>query len=150
MTFDSTNQLSVQCVMVMTSDDQVLEDSASFSLQLMAGVQNDRITIQPQVITVTVEDNDGVLKRGELASILQKMTDTGNEAMGEEGDIVCGVLLCMSPWYVVILSELVHMSAYKCIDHAGVTLGVQLLVQIVRCPNFSQLRLAISATPCRS
>ena len=64
MTFDSTNQLSEQCVMVMTSDDQVLEDSTSFSLQLMAGVQNDRITIQPQVITVTVEDNDGVLKGG--------------------------------------------------------------------------------------
>ena len=71
MTFDSTNQLREQCVMVMTSDDQVLEDSASFSLQLMAGVQNDRITIQPQVTTVTVEDNDGVLKRRELAGVLQ-------------------------------------------------------------------------------
>ena len=74
-----------------------------------------------------------------MASVLQKMTDTGNETMGEEGDIVCGVLLCMSPWYIIILSELRHMCAYKCelkVDHAGVTLGVQLLVQIIRCPNF--------------
>lgn len=56
--FDSSNQDTQQCVFVDIADDSIVEASTSFSLQLVPGIQNERIIIQPQVTSVTVEDDD--------------------------------------------------------------------------------------------
>ena len=48
-----------QCGTVSTLDDSIVENSGSFTLQLVsAGDLNDRITIAPSLAVITVVDND--------------------------------------------------------------------------------------------
>jgi hypothetical protein len=80
--FDSSNQFIPQCVAVVTSDDDIVEDSGSFTLQLTLGVQNERVFIQPKNSSVSVEDNDS--KRGR------------EERGRREGSFQCEHLFCVS------------------------------------------------------
>ena len=58
LTFSTANQNAELCAAVETSDDGVVEAPSSFSLQLGAGLQDGRVRVQPDVMIVTVEDND--------------------------------------------------------------------------------------------
>jgi hypothetical protein len=59
--FLSSNEDTQLCAAVLTTDDEVVEDSGRFVLTLTLGLQNDRITVQPQQSNVTVLDNDSML-----------------------------------------------------------------------------------------
>lgn len=59
--FSAVNQNEELCSSVVTMDDTVVEALTSFSLELVSGVQNGRINIEPSGIDVTVEDNDSRL-----------------------------------------------------------------------------------------
>lgn len=51
--------LAQRCATVSVLDDDIVENSDSFTLQLVStGVQNDRVTIDPSLAVVTVMDND--------------------------------------------------------------------------------------------
>ena len=56
--FNSSNQNNLICSSVSASDDDAVENSSNFILRLTTVFQNDRVTLQPQFFTVTVEDND--------------------------------------------------------------------------------------------
>ena len=61
LVFNSTNYFIPQCVNVGTFDDEIVEGSDFFTLQLTLGLQNERIFIQPSTSNVSVEDNDSKL-----------------------------------------------------------------------------------------
>ena len=58
LTFSMANQDAELCASVETSDDSIMEALSSFTLQLGAGLQDGRVRVQPDVMIVTVEDND--------------------------------------------------------------------------------------------
>ena len=57
--FSASNEGSPQCVTVLTADDEVVESSSVFVLELaLSGAPNERISIEPSQTTLTVLDND--------------------------------------------------------------------------------------------
>lgn len=60
--YDSANQSTLQCALIDTSDDDIVELSDSFTLQLLLNIVNERITIRPEINTVTLEDNDSTFQ----------------------------------------------------------------------------------------
>ncbi len=60
--FSTANQETQLCSSIVTADDNIVEDTASFSLQLAPVSQNERIIIEPSVADITVDDNDSMLE----------------------------------------------------------------------------------------
>ena len=56
--FQSSNEASPWCAMVLTEDNEVVEKSGSLLLEVILESEDDRITVQPQQSNVTVLDND--------------------------------------------------------------------------------------------
>ena len=56
--FNSSNQNDLICSSIIASDDDAVENSNNFALQLVTDFRDESITLQPQVFSVTVEDND--------------------------------------------------------------------------------------------
>ena len=58
--FSEANQDVQLCTFVTTLGDSIVEAATSFSLQLVLGIENERVKIEPLSLNVTVEDNDSM------------------------------------------------------------------------------------------
>ena len=64
--FNSTNQNNQLCRTIRTRDDEIVENSAFFSLQLVLRTENERVSVQPSSLNITIVDDDrklGVMGR---------------------------------------------------------------------------------------
>ena len=50
-----------ECIIVTAIDDEELEQSLTFSIVISAMANLPRVTVEPDVVTVTITDNDGML-----------------------------------------------------------------------------------------
>jgi hypothetical protein len=60
LVFNIANQNAQLCSVIVAMDDEIVEALTSFSLQLMLGIDNDRISIEPSTLNVAVEDDDSM------------------------------------------------------------------------------------------
>ena len=58
--FNEANQDVQLCTSVTTLGDSIVEAPTSFSLQLVLGIENGQVNIDPSSLNVTVEDNDSM------------------------------------------------------------------------------------------
>ena len=50
-----------ECIIVTAIEDEKLERSLTFSIKISAMTNLPRVTVEPDVVMVTIADNDGML-----------------------------------------------------------------------------------------